>query len=78
MAEEPPALGIDFGTTNTVVASADGDGRVSLREFHKDGRDEFAYRSVLSFWQEMQAGRPERKVDSGPWAIDRFVADPHD
>jgi hypothetical chaperone protein len=74
-----PALGIDFGTTNTVVALTGPDGEaVVLRIAAPDG-DLTAFRSALSFQIHEDAnGRSERIAEAGPWAIDAYLDDPMD
>ena len=64
------AIGIDFGTTNSVVALARPDGSVTTRSFATRQGAVDAYRSALMFWRE---GRPpETRVThvSGPDALD--------
>ncbi|MCK1977893.1 hypothetical protein LNK15_12735, partial [Jeotgalicoccus huakuii] len=68
-------LGIDFGTTNTVLSVAAADGTTAVLSVPKDGVDITGYRSVLCFWQDRETG--ERTVESGPWAMDVFVNAPH-
>ncbi len=72
----PPSLslGIDFGTTNTVVALADAGGPAHLVKFPAPEGELFAFRSCLSF----HAGdKPnDRNIAAGPWAIDAYVEDP--
>ncbi len=66
----PAAIGIDFGTTNSVVALAAADGAVTTRSFPTRQGAVDAYRSALMFWRE---GRPPaaRIVHvSGPDALD--------
>ncbi|MEJ1159378.1 Hsp70 family protein [Prosthecomicrobium sp. N25] len=77
MADMQGALGVDFGTTNTVLAAAGPDGPTVL-PFDTGEGPLTAFRSVLCFWQAMIEGRAERRVETGPWALDRYVADPHD
>ncbi len=70
----PAAIGIDFGTTNTVVALADGDG-ARLVTFPQDDESIVAFRSALSFYAP--ADDPDgRVVEAGPWAIDAYVEEP--
>jgi hypothetical chaperone protein len=70
----PAAIGIDFGTTNTVVALADGDG-ARLVTFPRDDESIVAFRSALSFYAP--ADDPDgRVVEAGPWAIDAYVEEP--
>ena len=75
MTSSDAAIGIDFGTTNTVLATALGDDAAELVRFPVDGRDQFAFRSALSFYAPPE--RPgEREIEAGPFAIDAYVADP--
>lgn len=70
-----PTIGIDFGTTNTVVAINDGRGEAHLVTFPHDGGDVVAFRSALSF--SVHPARPqERVVEAGPFAIEAYVDDP--
>jgi hypothetical chaperone protein len=68
------SLGIDFGTTNTVVALADAAGPAHLVRFPAPEGELFAFRSCLSF----HAGdKPnDRAIAAGPWAIEAYVEDP--
>lgn len=68
-------LGIDFGTTNTVLSVAGPDGTAAVLSLSKDGKEITGYRSVLSFWQDRETGH--RTYESGPWAMDAFVNAPH-
>jgi hypothetical chaperone protein len=69
------AIGIDFGTTNTVVAMADADGAASLVNFVHDSQPVVAFRSALSFHAPPEDAR-DRVVEAGPWAIDAYVEEP--
>ena len=74
---EPAVLGIDFGTTNTVVALADADGQARLMRFSMPlGGPATAFRSVLSF-QEGDDGGP-LAIEAGPWAVEAFLDAPRD
>ncbi len=69
------SLGIDFGTTNTVIALAGADGVSALVKFPAPEGEVFAFRSALSF--NAPTDRPtERRVEAGPWAIEAYVEDP--
>jgi len=68
-------LGIDFGTTNTVLSLGHPDGTTAVLTVPKDGVDITGYRSILCFWQDRETG--ERTAESGPWAMDAFVNAPH-
>jgi hypothetical chaperone protein len=65
------ALGVDFGTTNTVVAVGNGEGGARAVRFPTPGGGEAAaFRSVLSVREEAHA------IDAGAWAIEAFLDDP--
>lgn len=68
-------MGIDFGTTNTVLSLASPDGSTAVLSVPKDGVDVTGYRSILCFWRDRETG--ERISESGPWAMDAFVNAPH-
>ncbi len=71
----PTAIGVDFGTTNTVVSLGYGDGRAELVTFPAAGEGLFAFRSCLSF-HAGPGGAHDREIEAGPWAIDAYVDDP--
>ena len=68
-------IGIDFGTTNTVVALAGAQGPAHLTRFPAPERDVFAFRSALSFYAPPDLPN-EREIEAGPWAIEAYVEDP--
>src|SRR5215472_3305964 len=70
-----PAIGIDFGTTNTVTALAGADGQARLVNFAHDNEPIVAFRSALSFHAPPEDPR-DRVVEAGPWAIDAYVEEP--
>lgn len=76
------SLGLDFGTTNTVVAlpSATEDGATAARPLIFDHRDQrlSAFRSVLCFWRDESLPKAPIEVEAGPWAIDHFIENPGD
>ncbi len=61
------AVGIDFGTTNSVIALATDDGRVESRVFASQDGPTATFRTALTFWRE---GREVAHV-AGPDAIAR-------
>jgi len=65
----PIAIGVDFGTTNSVVALADASGAVSVRRFDTPTGPVEAYRSALLFYRD---GGCVKHV-SGPAALDRAL-----
>ncbi len=69
-----PVLGIDFGTTNTVVSTLAG-GEAALARFDFEGEASSTFRSCLSFCGDESAPRG-RVVEAGPWAIDAYLEDP--
>ena len=69
------AIGIDFGTTNTVVALAGAGGETRLVSFDHDGAALAPFRSALAFHADPDNPR-DRVVEAGPWAIDAYVEEP--
>ncbi len=69
------ALGLDFGTTNSVVALADGRGGTELVAFGDAG--DAVFRSALCFWEE-ERGWNGIAHEAGPWAIDEYLQSPLD
>lgn len=69
------SLGVDFGTTNTVLSVAEQEGPAHLVRFPAPEGELFAFRSCLSF--HAPAERPQdRQIAAGPWAIEAYVEDP--
>lgn len=68
------AVGIDFGTTNSSVALATGDGRVELASFPFRGEETPSFRSVL-YLEQLHAASSARRIHSlaGPAAIHRYL-----
>jgi len=71
------ALGIDFGTTNSVVARASTAGEAELVEFAAPDGPGAVFRSALCFWQEHTALRGLAH-EAGPWAISEFLDYPQE
>ena len=68
-----PTVGIDFGTTNTVIAIAHPDGRTESLKFDCGGELFRVYMSALLFWEERRDGALQSRVEGGPWAIEQFL-----
>jgi len=71
-------LGLDFGTTNSVAATLSSAGTPEPWVFQSPAGALSAFRSVLCFWEEQTGRLTHRLADAGPWAIERFIDDPHD
>lgn len=72
------ALGIDFGTTNTVLAKADAENGANLLRFEGPEVDDTSvFRSALCFWEEPSVRRG-MDYDAGPWAIAEYLEAPLD
>lgn len=67
------AIGLDFGTTNTVAALADGAGRSELIEFQSAQSSGATFRSALCFWEDGGIAS-----EAGPWAIEEYLESPSD
>ena len=76
------ALGLDFGTTNTVVATAASAGVAQVLPFTLDANAAASahgtFRSAMCFWEEESDASRDLRFEAGPWAIERFVDDPLD
>ena len=73
----PPAndisVGVDFGTSNTVVAIADSSGRVEAVTFDHGGARLKVYVTAMCFWDERHGNGRRTHVEGGPWAIEQFL-----
>jgi hypothetical chaperone protein len=67
-------IGIDFGTTNSSIACANGLGEVQLAKFPYLGGMTDAYRSLLYLQREKEAGVNILKSWTGPEAIDQYLS----
>jgi hypothetical chaperone protein len=65
------ALGLDFGTTNSVVALAGDDPAPHLVEFAAPAETSAVFRSALCFWEDAGV-----HVEAGPWAIAEYLEYP--
>src|SRR5271155_3867276 len=69
-----PAIGIDFGTTNSTVARASGESQVEVVAFPTITGETFSFRSVLYLQQAKQANRLRTHAWAGPSAIEHYLA----
>lgn len=67
------AIDLDFGTTNTVAALADGAGGSELIEFQGAQSSGATFRSALCFWEDGGIAS-----EAGPWAIEEYLESPSD
>lgn len=70
----PVSIGIDFGTTNTVVAFARADGTAEAVTFIHDGARLKGFATALCYWPERDGGKTLTRVEGGPWAVDQMLA----
>ncbi|MFT4181576.1 MAG: Hsp70 family protein [Rhizobium sp.] len=71
------ALGFDFGTTNTVLALADGPATQSVAFTSTTGTAD-SMRTALSFMKDPGLGAAALKVEAGHAAIRQFIDNPGD
>lgn len=69
------SIGVDFGTSNTVVALATDDGRVEAIRFDHGGKQHSVYVSALCFWEDPPGSGAQ--AEGGPWAIEQFLEGRH-
>ncbi len=72
-----PAVGIDFGTTNSSVALALPDGSVRLIEFPAGTATNRSSRSILYLQRQTHSAHRPVAVWSGPEAIEHYLATDH-
>ena len=70
-----PALGLDFGTTNTVLAVQDGEATHSIGFDSSAGHSD-SMRTCLSFMKDLKLGTQALKVEAGAAAIRTFIDNP--
>jgi hypothetical chaperone protein len=72
----PPSdisIGLDFGTSNTVVALASSAGEVQTLRFNHGNVSHSVFASALCFWQDRPGASSPAKIEGGPWAIEQFL-----
>jgi len=65
-------IGLDFGTTNTVAALAQGSTAADLVEFTGEHATGAVFRSALCFWED-EGVRSGISHEAGPWAIAEYL-----
>jgi hypothetical chaperone protein len=75
MSSATPAvsIGVDFGTSNTVVALSAADGCVEAVRFDHGGMMHSVYVSALCFWEERPGSGVHARAEGGPWAVEQFL-----
>lgn len=73
----PMALGLDFGTTNTVIALGGGAHDPQLVSFEGAAAAGEIFRSALCFWED-DSGANGIASEAGPWAIAEYLQSPLD
>ncbi len=68
------AIGLDFGTTNTVAALVNASGEVETMKFGEGQEAVSTFRSVVSFWRDPHGG--DIRKEGGPWGIERYIDAP--
>ena len=66
-------LGLDFGTTNTVLSFAEAGRQPQPVAYRYLDTDFSAFRTALCFWDEGDEDRPDVRAEAGPWAIQHFL-----
>ena len=69
-------IGIDFGTTNSVLARLEPDGTISTTRYPVGERQIDVFRTVLCFWNEEKNGRRSLRHAAGPYAVESYLDDP--
>lgn len=72
------ALGLDFGTTNTVIAVAENSEETRSVAYSSPAGTSDSMRTALSFLKDRQLGAGALKVEAGQAAIRTFIDNPGD
>jgi hypothetical chaperone protein len=73
-----PIIGVDFGTTNSVVSILHPDGRLQTQRFPAGPAELETFRTVLCFWAEESRAGASLHHAAGPQAIEAYLEDPLD
>jgi hypothetical chaperone protein len=69
-------IGVDFGTTNSVVAILQPDGSTTTRRYAVGAAELDVFSTVLCFWNEEKRGRIIQHHAAGPFAVQAYLDDP--
>jgi hypothetical chaperone protein len=69
------SIGIDFGTTNSVVALGGVDGEARMVDYPGADNTGSIFRSALCFWEDHGVSGGVAR-EAGPWAIAEFLEFP--
>ena len=69
-------IGIDFGTTNSVVGVLQPDGRVTTQRYSVGRTQLDVFRTVLCFWLDDPKRLGSLRQAAGPSAVDAYLDDP--
>jgi hypothetical chaperone protein len=72
------SMGVDFGTTNTVIAFASPTGEIKGVTFGAGTNSNDVYRSVLCFQRDDSGANPKTEVSGGIEAIDAYLTSAND
>lgn len=73
MPQAHTCLGLDFGTTNTVVSTILPSGERRQRTFASSLGETANFRSIICYWQEFQGGVGRLHHSSGPFGITDYL-----
>ncbi len=73
MTTKPISIGLDFGTTNTVVSTITAEGVRQHHVFESPLGAGRSFRSLICYWQEVERARPEIHHSSGPYGISDYI-----
>ena len=71
-------IGVDFGTTNSVIAMLQADGTVRTQRFAVGQAQLDVFRTLLCFWFDESRGREAFQHAAGPHAIEAYLEEPLD
>ncbi|MBL4906047.1 MAG: Hsp70 family protein [Sneathiella sp.] len=67
------SVGLDFGTTNTVITTITPSGERIHHSFNSDLGDSRNFRSLICYWDEDEQGMPVLDHSSGPYGISDYL-----